>query len=120
MDAAHFEQISSGKSEVKCLSLNELKKLTDQILGKYGSCDDKVKKKINAIILSLNEICTTDGVVNGIFDYDIDSIYGNNNVEERINCMIKDHKDTFLPTKNNFINYDNISNKVLRPSPNQF
>ena len=119
-DAAHFEQLSSGKSEVNCLSVNKLKNLTDQILGKYDSCDDKVKKKTNAVILSLTEICTTDGVVSGIFDNDIDSNYGNNNVEERIDCMIKDHKDTFLPRKNNFINYNNISNKVLRPSANPF
>ena len=71
LDAAHFEQLPSGKSEVKCLSVNELKKLTDQILGKYSSCDDKVKKKINAVILSLNEICTIDGFVSGIFENEI-------------------------------------------------
>ena len=91
MDAAHFEQLPSGKLDVKCLSLHELENLIDQILGKYDICDDKVKKKINAIILSLNETCTTDGAVNGIFDNDIDSTFRNNNVGERIDCMIKDH-----------------------------
>ena len=32
MDAAHFEQLPSGKTDVKCLSVNELKNLADQIL----------------------------------------------------------------------------------------
>ena len=120
MDAAHFEQLPSGKTDVKCLSVNELKNLTDQILGKYDSCNNKVKKKINAVMLSLNEICLTDGAVNGIFDNDVDSNYENMNIEERIDGMIKDHKDTFLPSKNNFINNDNICNKILRPSASQF
>ena len=119
-DAAHFEQLPSGKADVKGLSVNELKNLTDQILGKYDSCKGKVKKKINAVMLSLNEICLTDGAVNGIFDNDLDSNYENMNIEERIDGMIKDHKDTFLPSKNNFINNHNIHKKILRPSVNQF
>ena len=43
----------------------------DHILSGYSTCGDNTKKKVNAILLSLNEICSTDGVHSGIFTSDM-------------------------------------------------
>ena len=53
---------------VKCLSASELKNVMDQILGNYSLCSNPVKKKVNAIMLSLNEMTITDGLSNGVLD----------------------------------------------------
>ena len=53
---------------VKCLSASELKNVMDQILGNYSLCSNPVKKKVNAIMPSLNEMTITDGLSNGVLD----------------------------------------------------
>ena len=71
----------------------------DQILSGYGTCEDKVKKKVNAILISLNEICSTDGFSSGIFNSELTT---DNLMDEAINDIINDHKLSFLPATNNF------------------
>ena len=44
-DAAFYEQLPCENKNIICLTETDLKKVMDQILGKYSSCNDKVKKK---------------------------------------------------------------------------
>ena len=53
---------------VKCLSASELKNAMDQILENYSLCSNPMKKKVNAIMLSLNEMMISDGQSNGLLD----------------------------------------------------
>ena len=99
--------------------MSDFKKFTDQILGKYNSCDEKVKKTY-AIILSLNKMCITDGSVSCIFYKQSNFNLGNSSVEYKIDSMIKDYRETFLPTMNNCIDKDGITSKILRPSSKHF
>ena len=53
----------------------------DEILGNYNSCSNRVKKTINAIMLSLNEMSKTDGTSNGILASD-----NEHNSDRMIHC----------------------------------
>ena len=44
-DAAFYEQLPCENKNIICLTETDLKKVMDQVLGKYSSCNDKVKKK---------------------------------------------------------------------------
>ena len=116
---AFFEQLPCQNKTVKCLTPSELKNVMDQILGNYSLCTNRVKKKINAILLSLNEMSINDGSKNGIFD----EREGNNNdlvTLELINTVILKHRNSFLTCNNNFI-LDNLGDSdYLRRSKNQF
>ena len=62
---AFFEQIPDQMKPVKCLPASALKNAMGQILGNYSLCSNPVKKKVNAIMLSLNEMTIADGLSNG-------------------------------------------------------
>ena len=103
-DAAHFEQMPRERNSIKCLTESELKRLMDQILSGYSTCGENVKKKINGIMLSLHEICSTDGFNNGIFNTNNSSELI---IENAIDEVIKEHNTSFLQSTNNFIEENN-------------
>ena len=115
-EAAHYEQLPSTKSNIKCLSDSDLKKVMDNILSGYSTCGDGVKKKVNGILLSLNEICSTDGYSNGIFDPNMSS---DALMDDAINDIINEHQLSFLPATNNFLSQNTNTTNYLRPSMNQ-
>ena len=80
----------------------------DEILGNYSLCSNSVKKTIDAIMLSLNEMSITDGLSNGILDGNDDQ-NTDNLILRSINHLIREHRNTFLPLKNNFT-MENLNN----------
>ena len=114
--AAHYEQLPSEKENIKCLSESDLKKVMDQILSGYSTCGVNTKKKVNAILLSLNEICSTDGVHSGIFASDMSTV---TEIDKAVDEIIQEHKLSFLPARNNFLVTNKNDMSYLRPSLNQ-
>ena len=114
--AAHYEQLPSEKKNIKCLSESDLKRVMDHVLSGYSTCGDKTKKKVNAILLSLNEICSTDGYNSGIFTSDTSTEMKMN---EAIDEIILEHKLSFLPATKNFLMNNKNELSYLRPSLNQ-
>ncbi len=109
---AFFEQLPAPHKTVKCLSSSELKNILDQILGNYSSCSNQVKKTINGIVLSLNEMTISNGSSNGI----LDGTGKEENDENMLNSMIRlisEHRNTFLSGKNNF-NHDDTNNDYVK------
>ena len=105
---AFFEQLPAAHKTVKCLSSSELKNIMDQILGNYSSCSNKVKKTINGIVLSLNEMTISNGSSKGI----LDGTEEEENEEDMLKStirLISEHRNSFLSGKNNF-NHDDTSN----------
>ena len=96
-----FEQVHGQNKTVRCLSSSELKNVMDEILGNYSSCSNRVKKTINAIMLSLNEMSITIGTSNGILASDNEHI-SDGMMLESINSLIHEHKNSFLPKQKRF------------------
>ena len=116
---AFFEQMPVQTKPVKCLSASELKNVMDQILGNYSLCSNPVKKKVNAIMLSLNEMMITDGQSNGLLDE------SNENetidlMSTSINGLINEHRNSFLSSKNNFTMNNIVSTDYLKRPKNHF
>ena len=80
----------------------------DEISGNYSSCSNRVKKTINAIMLSLNKMSIVNGTSNGILASDNEH-NSDGMMLESINDLIHEHKNSFLPSKNNF----NMDNKKI-------
>ena len=116
---AFFEQLPGQSKAVKCLSSSELKNVMDQILGNYSMCSNQVKKTINAIMLSLNEMSITDGQSNGILHEDEDND-SNENMLMSINNLISEHCNSFLSSKNNFMVDISTNSDYLKRSKNHF
>ena len=74
------------------------------------------KEKVNAILLSLNEICFTDGYNSGIFSSDMST---ETEMDEAINEIISEHKLSFLPSTQNFMMNNKNEISYLKPSQNQ-
>ena len=102
--------------KIKSLSESDLKRLMDQILSGCGTCGDKVKKKVNAILLLLNEICSTDVFSSGIFNSDMTT---DTLKDDAIDEITNDHKLSFLPATYNFLKMNGNEVNYLRPSLNQ-
>ena len=116
---AFFEQLPGQGKAVKCLSASELKNVMDEILGNYTLCSNPVKKTINAIMISLNEMCITDGNSNGILDGSDDK-ESNDETLNRVNNLILEHRNTFLSSKNNFTLDTYNDSEYLKRSKNHF
>ena len=67
-------------------------------------------------MLSIHEICATDGFNNGIFNSNNSSEVM---IEDAIDEVVKDHNTSFLPMNNNFIPERNQEIDYIRPSMNQ-
>ena len=104
---------------VKCLSASELKNAMDQILGNYSLCINPVKKKANAIMLSLNEMMITDGQSNGLLDESNEKETGDL-MSTSINGLINEHRNSFLSSKNNFTMNNIVSTDYLKRPKNHF
>ena len=117
--SAFFEQVHGQNKTVRCLSSSELKNVMDEILGNYSSCSNQVKKTINAIMLSLNEMSITDGTSNGMLASDNEH-NSDGMMLESINNLIHEHKNSFLPSKNNFNTGNSIEPNYLMHSKNHF
>ena len=91
----------------------------DEILGNYSSCSNQVKKTMNAIMLSLNKMSITNGTSNGILasnnEHNSDGM-----MLESINNLIHEHKNSFLPSKNNFNMVNSTESNYLMRSKNHF
>ena len=91
----------------------------DQILGNYSLCSNTVKKKVNAIMLSLNEMVLTDGESNGLLDESNEKDPGDL-MSASINGLINEHRNSFLSTKNNFTMDNIVNTDYLKRSINHF
>ncbi len=112
---AFFEQLPAPHKTVKCLSSSELKNIMDQILGNYSSCSNQVKKTINGIVLSLNEMSIPNGSSNGI----LDQIEEEENDTDMLNSMIRlisEHRNLFLSGRNNFNHGDSNNSDYMKRS----
>ena len=112
---AYFEQLPGQSKPVKCLSSSELKDVMDQILGNYILYSNQVKKTINAIMLSLNEMSITDGQPNGIL-HDDNANNSNERMSTSINNLISEHRNTSLSSKNNFMEDSSTNCEYLKRS----
>ena len=110
---AFFEQMPGQSKPVKCLTASELKKCHGSIIRELQFVYHPVKIMINAIMLSLNEMGITDGMSNGILDATSDN-YSDEVILKSINNLIREHRNTFLPSKNNFTIEDNTNTNNLK------
>lgn len=92
-------------NEVEPLSISEMKKVFNEILGSYGTCSDSTKMRMGSIMLSLRAAGLSDGqTLDDIFDKGKDIDSSSRTLIYNHRSMISKNRNTFQPVANPDVN----------------